>query len=1446
MKKNLSQNTINDIYKICKKNKLHISYTDLNDLTIEDDDYNRFVEKLDWKTVGALTDLSEDFIREFQDKIGWDYVSSNQDLSEEFIREFKDKIDWEYISSYQKLSEEFIREFKDKVDWCWVSMHQKLSEDFIREFADKLDFLGILNNQKLSEEFKKEFKLLKEGSIPKEKKMHENTIADIKKICEKSNIQYDETLSEDFIKTFKDDVNWCWLSTYKNLSEDFIREFADCVNWIYISEAQNLSENFIREFKDRVSWDKISKHQILSENFIREFKYKVDLNNILQNQKLSESSIRKFQNSIDWCYLCPKSFTNEIFVEFKDKIRSQVLHHRYIYEFSWNNQHLLLKNLQEIFNEKVASDIKTICLKKKVASDIKTICLKENLQFDNISLEEFVNKLDWIEISETKLSEDFLKFFKDKLDWKVVSRTQTLSEAFINEFEKKVCWYWICRKQKLSENFIKNNITKIDWIGASFNQILSEGFINEYQDKVDWVGISCNQKLSEKFILDHHTKVHWQGISIHQKLSEDTIEEFKSKVFWKDIFFYQNLSMEFMEKYKTYFMCNNLRGINITNPNLQEFCCKHYPELAKQLMPQKTIYQTVVDKAVEDIQKQEDEEFVKAIDKAIKEEKEKEKEKKLISKDAMDDIVRLYTKYGFTSTNETDCVKFFKEKMTRAALINISIQEKLSEDFIRLFQDYVSWTNISACQKLSEEFIMEFKDKVNWDYIAFYQDVSKEFMEKNKQRINWDSVIMFDFRFSKNPNLTKEFVQNMIGKENMPSKTNQQEQTEWDNFDEMVDDMIQYVGIYGENIIQFDDPKNQKIGYISADESKSWSINIRKILDSKFIRADAKDQNFDLYKSRQKILDMINGKENEDLLSEEEIAKLPGISVYDFNISVAKKCMDGFVNIQSKEYLEEHKDQILGKNGFLNDCLKLLKDMPAEKRKAAGKEINEIKEAAEKAYQERLKNLEGKSLITYCVNDKQITLTKIEEDAIRSQMIYTHLSKQQDQKDVKLELFSNDKGNIAYDLTKEEWEDLSKQLESKKSNYHLTLGNPVAEAFDKEAAKITCRINDKEFALTKDELETIGKTLQLTKEDLENIMFKPSDKMIDKNEEKMITIPKEVYKDICDICEKCNIEWDKYKYYMNKTVDIKESDYLRFKNLDKDIWNGISCYQTLSETFIRTFQNEVNWYNISNFQNLSEEFIREFINDINPVFMRSQILSEKFIEEFQDIVDWQYISQCQKLSEEFISKFQDKINWLNIALYQNISQDFLENNKDKIDWEIVLKYSILSKNPNLTKEFIMKQIKPTFISQTKSDATKAAYRIAGKQITKGTKAAILKLIKNENKDITMAEQLLDTEFGNALVSAVIGYSLTYAPKISEDERVQKLAAEFRINGIATAGNNIVDIVTDNIVPVIDLALTMLPNKTDEKFRADDPANDIVVDEICQEQTVEDKTQKESC
>ena len=93
----------------------------------------------------------------------------------------------------------------------------------------------------------------------------------------KNKLKWEKYYDPDF-DWFDWTVNTFYMSMNNDISEDFedfIREFKDKVDWTCISEYKKLSENFIREFKDKVWWEGIAKSQILSEEFKEEFKDKL-------------------------------------------------------------------------------------------------------------------------------------------------------------------------------------------------------------------------------------------------------------------------------------------------------------------------------------------------------------------------------------------------------------------------------------------------------------------------------------------------------------------------------------------------------------------------------------------------------------------------------------------------------------------------------------------------------------------------------------------------------------------------------------------------------------------------------------------------------------------------------------------------------------------------------------------------------------------------------------------------------------------------------------------------------------------------------------------------------------------------------------------------------------------------------------------------------------------
>jgi hypothetical protein len=73
----------------------------------------------------------------------------------------------------------------------------------------------------------------------------------------------------------------------------------------------------------------------------------------------------------------------------------------------------------------------------------------------------------------------------------------------------------------------------------------------------------------------------------------------------------------------------------------------------------------------------------------------------------------------------------------------ISVSAKLSEEFIREFQNELDWKYICTHQVLSEKFILEFESKLDWTDLSDHQILSEDFIRRNKDKLDWNSLIRF-------------------------------------------------------------------------------------------------------------------------------------------------------------------------------------------------------------------------------------------------------------------------------------------------------------------------------------------------------------------------------------------------------------------------------------------------------------------------------------------------------------------------------------------------------------------------------------------------------------------------------------------------------------------------------------------------------------------------------
>ncbi len=113
----------------------------------------------------------------------------------------------------------------------------------------------------------------------------------------------------------------------------------------------------------------------------------------------------------------------------------------------------------------------------------------------------------------------------------------------------------------------------------------------------------------------------------------------------------------------------------------------------------------------------------------------------------------------------------------------------------------------------------------------------------------------------------------------------------------------------------------------------------------------------------------------------------------------------------------------------------------------------------------------------------------------------------------------------------------------------------------------------------------------------------------------------------------------------------------------------------------------------------------------------------------------------------------------------------------------------------------------------KVDGEDAMYRIAGTQMTRGTKAALLKLLEQQghgSERVKAISEILDTEGGSAAIAMLLGMMLHYLPQINQDPRAQRLSKEFRVKGMEIAGNAVFDVAISSFLPVLLESLKTLP------------------------------------
>lgn len=128
---------------------------------------------------------------------------------------------------------------------------------------------------------------------------------------------------------------------------------------------------------------------------------------------------------------------------------------------------------------------------------IDILLLLKYKEYSGKLIRDLLPEFDYYNWRYIKLSESFIEYSVEYVDWKYISMYQKLQMDFIWKYRDYVYWKYISNCQKLSVKFI-------EW----------------HSDWVDWKSISYCQKLTLKFILKHRNKLDFDGIVQSQKLKK--------------------------------------------------------------------------------------------------------------------------------------------------------------------------------------------------------------------------------------------------------------------------------------------------------------------------------------------------------------------------------------------------------------------------------------------------------------------------------------------------------------------------------------------------------------------------------------------------------------------------------------------------------------------------------------------------------------------------------------------------------------------------------------------------------------------------------------------------------------------------------------------------------------------------------------------------------------
>lgn len=471
-------------------------------------------------------------------------------------------------------------------------------------------------------------------------------------VLKKSLISSNET-SDKFMIDHPELIDWTLACKYQKLSENVIRQCAKYINWKIAAQTQIIPSDVIDENMHRMNWDDIQKYQVISIDIIRKYwdildvelllvfqKYGTDVLEFIlskideidkrkcidlmtKEQILDDVFIYKHQTYLDmnllvkWQKLTTQFIqTNWDSIDKSALVRYQTLSPDIIRKrYKSFNSHDLIQ-YQEIPIDVIMDDpsqfpVKMVCQYQQPnaqyirahGNDIDWDILKKRvyapcyLRLQPLKLYDelqdiIFTRINWIQISDLPLDEQFIGKYSSDLNMIRVLKTCKLSEMFVtrtklNPIERWVVYifqttlspkwrkehnHWLewwnqpdsrsAYENMSSESkneFVTLFSSRIKWNIFLKNKILPEWVLEIFIEHLNWYWVSRRQILSITFIQKHIDKMDSSFVCEYQTLTEQFLFDNRDILMWDIVCIYQNIPVSLARQIPAYIDSDAIR-----------------------------------------------------------------------------------------------------------------------------------------------------------------------------------------------------------------------------------------------------------------------------------------------------------------------------------------------------------------------------------------------------------------------------------------------------------------------------------------------------------------------------------------------------------------------------------------------------------------------------------------------------------------------------------------------------------------------------------------------------------------------------------------------------------------------------------------------------------------------------------------------------------------------